>query len=155
TVPTLLELASLYERRHQLDEAHAVVEEALGREPQNADARLQRAILDRRRNNLDSAENDFRELAANDTCLWTVRAQAGYELAQLQDSTERYEEAWQSLIAAKRLMRPHSAAFRAQSQEMLRRNLELVQSLQKSHYEHWASLAEGDSKFRFAVLTSH
>ena len=49
TVPTLLELAGLYERRHQLDEARAVVAEALTREPGNDEAQLQQAILDRRR----------------------------------------------------------------------------------------------------------
>ena len=49
TVPTLLELAALYERRHQLDEARAVVAEAITREPDNEEAQLQQAVLDRRR----------------------------------------------------------------------------------------------------------
>src|SRR6476646_1624846 len=49
TVPTLLELASLYERRHQLDDASAAVAEALAREPANEQAQLQQAIIDRRR----------------------------------------------------------------------------------------------------------
>ena len=34
TVPTLLELAGLYERRHELNDARAVVDEALTREPE-------------------------------------------------------------------------------------------------------------------------
>src|SRR5262249_31488471 len=38
TVPTLLDLAGLYERRHQLDDARAVVEEALAREPTSEEA---------------------------------------------------------------------------------------------------------------------
>src|SRR5262245_4769453 len=57
TVPTLLDLAELYERRHLLDEACAVVAEALTRDPGSVEAQLQQAILDRRRRENSSAES--------------------------------------------------------------------------------------------------
>ena len=88
--------------------------------------------------------------------LWTIRAQAWYELAQLLDDTERYDEAFQALLAAKRL---HFAARFGSSvseiQETLRRTSSSSQSLDKSHYERWHAFAENDSPYRFAVLTSH
>ena len=155
TVPTLLDLAGLYERRHQLDEAHAVVAEAITREPGNDEAKLQQAILDRRRHDAARAETGLRELVANESGLWTIRAQAGYELAQLLDDTERYDESFQVLLAAKRRISPHASAPRQEILETLRKNEELLQSLNKSHYERWHAFAENDAAYRFAALTSH
>jgi tetratricopeptide (TPR) repeat protein len=155
TVPTLLDLAALYERRHQLDEAHAVIMEALAREPDSQDAQLQQAILDRRRRNTTDAETGLRRLVANNSCVWIIRAQAGYELAQLLDDAEQYDESFQALLAAKRLMWPHASTQRLQIKDTLRRNEQLLQSLDKSHYERWRVLAENDSAYRCAALTSH
>src|ERR1700704_157217 len=70
TVPTLLELASLYERRHQLDDASAAVAEALTREPANEQARLQQAVLDRRRHEPARAESALRTLVTDTSHTW-------------------------------------------------------------------------------------
>jgi tetratricopeptide (TPR) repeat protein len=154
TVPTLLELANLYERRHQLGEAKAVIEEALAREPANEHALLQQAVLDRRRGEIARAESGLRALVANKSHTWPTRAQAWYELAQLLDDNERYDDAFEALLAAKRLMLPHAAAALQQNQDTLRRNEQLVRSLEKSHFERWRELAD-DSTYRLAILTSH
>ena len=82
-------------------------------------------------------------------------SQAGYELAQLLDDTERYDESFQVLLAAKRRISPHASAPRQDIQETLRKNEELLQSLNKSHYERWHAFAGNDSAYRFAALTSH
>jgi tetratricopeptide (TPR) repeat protein len=155
TVPTLLELAGLYERRHQLPDAVAVVEEALGREPENADALLQRAVLDRRRGEKAAAESTLRTLAADTSRKWTTRSQAGYELAQLLDDAEQYDAAFAALVAAKALILPHAAMVRQQSQFTLHKNQQLIDSLDKSHYERWGELTQKDSPYRIAALTSH
>jgi tetratricopeptide (TPR) repeat protein len=155
TVPTMLELAGIYERRHQLDDARAVVAEALTREPENEQARLQQAILDRRRGESTGAENDLRALVANGSCTAGVRSQAWYELAQLLDDSQRYDDAFDALLAAKQLLKPHAMPFRQQNRETLSKNQELLDSLNKSTYDSWREAAEKDSPYRFAVLTSH
>ena len=99
TVPTLLELARLYERRHQLDDARAVVDEALQRDPGHEEAQLQQAILDRRRGKTAEAESKLRTLGGrSNRGRWPTRAQASYELAQLLDdqsgTTKRLPHWW-------------------------------------------------------------
>jgi tetratricopeptide (TPR) repeat protein len=155
TVPTLLELAELYERRHQLDDARTVVEEALAREPNNEAAQLQRAVLDRRRGELARAETQLRSLARDVSRSWPTRAQAGYELAQLLDDAEQYDAAFDALVASKRIIAPHAVPHREQNKITLERNQQLIDALDKSVYEKWRERAGSDSPYRFAVLTSH
>jgi tetratricopeptide (TPR) repeat protein len=155
TVPTLLDLANLYERRHQLADAQAVVEEALAREPANEEALLQRAVLDRRLGEAARAETGLRGLVADKSHTWQTRAQAWYELAQMLDDNEHYDDAFEALIAAKRLITPHAAGALQQNQETLLRNQQLMQALDKSHFDGWRELAEKDSAYRLAILTSH
>jgi Sulfotransferase family len=110
--------------------------------------------LDRRRGEIARAESGLRALVANKSHTWPTRAQAWYELAQLLDDNERYDDAFEALLAAKRLMLPHAAAALGQNRDTLRRNEQLVPSLEKSHFERWRELAD-DSTYRLAILTSH
>jgi tetratricopeptide (TPR) repeat protein len=155
TVPTLLELAGLYERRHELNDARDIVEEALTREPNNEEAQLQQAVLDRRLGDTAQAETRFRALVADSSRTWPTRAQAGYELAQLLDDAEQYDAAFDVLVTAKRFVAPHAAPHRQQNQITLERNRQLIDALDKSVYEKWHERAAGDTPYRFAVLTSH
>jgi tetratricopeptide (TPR) repeat protein len=155
TVPTLLELASLYERRHQLDDASAAVTEALTREPTNELAQLQQAILDRRRREPARAESALRTLVADHSRTWPTRAQAWYELAQLLDDQAQYDDAFHALAAAKTIMVPHATDVRHQNNETLLRNSQLIESLDKDCYERWRKVAEDDNPYRIVALTSH
>lgn len=155
TVPTLLELARLYERRHQLDDACAVVEDALLRSPGHDEAQLLQAILHRRRGKVSEAEVSLQSLAGDETRSTPTRAQAAYELAQLLDGQERFADAFAALLQAKRCMQPLAAPCRQQSHETLRRNAQLLDSFDNAAYERWAQAAQQDSPYRFAVLTGH
>jgi tetratricopeptide (TPR) repeat protein len=155
TVPTMLELAGIYERRHQLDDARAVVAEALSREPGNERARLQHAILTRRGGDKQAAESELSALAADANASPSTRAQAWYELGQLMDDTERYDEAFNALVAAKQILKSNATPFRQQSRETLIKNQQLLDMLDKSVFDRWREAAAGDTPYRFAVLTSH
>jgi tetratricopeptide (TPR) repeat protein len=155
TVPTLLELAQMYERFHQLDEARAVIDEALRLDPGNADGQLQQAILHRRTGAADQAEAALRSITASAAAKPHIRIMAWYELAQLLDDHGRYDEAYQAFVAAKQLMAPHASAFREQNQTTLVRNKEMLAALDETHYAKWRELAQTDTPYRFAVLTSH
>jgi tetratricopeptide (TPR) repeat protein len=155
TVPTLLELAGLYERRHQLDDARAAVQDALNREPDNEHARLQQAVLDRRRGEISGAESTLRALAADHVRTWSTRAQAGYELAQLFDDLGQYDDAFQALLSAKKLMSAQAANFRRESRETVARNRQLLEGVDKACYDRWEKTGESDKPYRIAALTSH
>ena len=62
TVDTLLDLANLYERSHQLDESREAVAEALQRDPENQSGQLLRATLDRRQGDKAGAESRLRDM---------------------------------------------------------------------------------------------
>ncbi len=155
TVPTLLELAGLYERSHQLEDSQQVLVEALARDPNNQQGRLQRAALDRRLKQTAQAESGLRELLNNESNLTSIRVQAGYELAQLLDDEQQYDEAFAALIAGKKLLQPHAKPFHQQIQLMLDKNEQLLASLSSVQYQQWQTLPEQDQSYRLAVLTGH
>jgi tetratricopeptide (TPR) repeat protein len=155
TAPILLELARLYERRHQLDDAQAALDDALAREPENEEAHLQRAILTRRQKQPADAEVKLCQLVGTTTRSNSIRCQAWYELGQLLDEQQRYDDAFAAFTAAKEILKPHAAPYLQQSRETLRKNGEMVSALNKDIFERWRALGEQDTPYRFAVLTSH
>jgi tetratricopeptide (TPR) repeat protein len=155
TVPTLIEIAGLFERRHELNEARAAIEEALQYDPANEEALLQQAVLLRRGGEGAAAETRLRALIADQRRSAGIRAQAWYELAQLLDDQQQFDDAFAAFSAAKRMLEPHSAAFLAESQAQLAKSAEMAAMLDRSWYERWRTLAQSDTPYRFAVLTSH
>ena len=63
----------------------------------------------------------------------SIRIQAGYELAQLLDNEEQYDAAFAALVAAKKLMKPHAAAYIQQKRMTLDKNEEMLGMLDKSY----------------------
>jgi hypothetical protein len=131
------------------------VTESLQREPANERALLLGATLDRRRGNVADAESRFRDLLTGEAYGLPTRAQAGYELAQLLDDNEQYDEAFKTLLAAKKLMRPHAKSAIQQRQMTLDKNREMLAMLDRSCFERWRDAAAQDAPCRFAVLTGH
>src|SRR6266404_9790749 len=69
-----LELAVLYERRHRVEEAYALIEDCLRAAPDYSEAQLFKARLLRRLKDELASESAFRELAANERAHPQVRA---------------------------------------------------------------------------------
>jgi len=155
TVRTLMELAGLYERSHRLTEAQAAVQEALVRDPNNGNVRLQQAVLENRSGNSAAAEGVLRGLVADSVCHWQIRARAWYELGQLLDDHQRYDAAFQAFAAAKQLFQPHAAKQIQMSNRVLAKNQEVLDSLDESLYARWREPLQNASEYRFAALTSH
>jgi tetratricopeptide (TPR) repeat protein len=155
TVTILLELAGLYERRHELEDARAALDDALAREPNNEQARLQQAILARRQEQPAQAESLLRSLVSDPTRSAELRCQAWYELGQLLDDAERYGDAFTAFAAAKKILEPQAPDYLKKSRETLVKTEELVVSLDKAAYDRWRELARHDSPYRIAVLTGH
>jgi Flp pilus assembly protein TadD len=99
-----ISLAVLLEKAHRLQEARLAVQECLAIDPQDDQARFFAAMLDRREGNLQQAENGLRDLLASDPRHPFVRYAARYELAQVLDRTDRFDEAMAVLKEAKNIV---------------------------------------------------
>ncbi|MGH7973346.1 MAG: sulfotransferase, partial [Limisphaerales bacterium] len=100
-----ISLAVLLEQMHQLSQARAAIDECLAIAPLDEQARYFAAVLDRREDQLDSAERRLRQLIASDLKHPFVRYACRYELAHILDRTERFDEAMELLVSAKQLVR--------------------------------------------------
>ncbi len=100
-----ISLAVLLEKTHHLAEAHAAVEECLAIDPKDDQARYLLAVLDRREGRMEAAERGLRDLIASEPKHPYVRYACRYELAQVLDRTDRYDEAMRFLVEAKELVR--------------------------------------------------
>ncbi len=100
-----ISLAVLLEQTHQIDAARAAVEECLSIDPRDDQGRYFSAVLDRREGKLAEAETRLRDLIASEPRHPYVRYACRYELAQVLDRTDRYDEAMLHLGDAKALVR--------------------------------------------------
>ena len=100
-----ISLAVLLEQQHQLEEARAAVGECLAIDPHDDQARYFSAVLDRRENKLELAESRLRELIGSEPKHPYVRYACRYELAQVLDRTDRFDEAMLLLMEAKKIVR--------------------------------------------------
>ncbi len=100
-----ISLAVLLEQNHRLDEAREAVEQCLAIDPRDDQARYFAALLDRRENQLEGAERALRALIESDPKHPYVRYACRYELAQILDRTDRFDEAMTLLAEAKELVR--------------------------------------------------
>jgi tetratricopeptide (TPR) repeat protein len=99
-----ISLAVLLEKNHRLQEARAAVQECLAIDPHDDQASYFAAVLDRREGHIQEAERGLRDLLASDPRHPFVRYAARYELAQVMDRTERFDEAMVLLREAKEIV---------------------------------------------------
>jgi tetratricopeptide (TPR) repeat protein len=98
-------LAVLSEQNHQLAQARTAIDECLAIDPRDDQARYFQAVLDRREGHLDTAEQRLRDLIASNPKHPYVRYACRYELAQVLDRTDRFDEAIGLLLEAKQIVR--------------------------------------------------
>jgi Flp pilus assembly protein TadD len=104
-VNVLISLAVLLEKNHRLEESRDFVNRCLALDPSDEQGRYFAALLDRRENNLAQAERRLRDLIASEPKHPYVCYACRYELAQIFDQTERFDEAMRVLDEAKALVR--------------------------------------------------
>lgn len=98
-------LAILFERNHRIGEARQAVESCLKLNKGDDQARYFLALLDRRENKLAEAEQTLRDLIASGPKHQFVQYAAHYELAEVLNRTDHFDEAMQNLLEAKRIVR--------------------------------------------------
>jgi tetratricopeptide (TPR) repeat protein len=100
-----ISLAVLAEQNHRLGEARTAIAECLAIDAKDDQARYFSAVIDRRENDLESAERKLRDLLASQPRHPYVQYACRYELAQVLDHTDRFDEAMRMLVEAKQIVR--------------------------------------------------
>ena len=98
-------LAILSEQNHRFAEAREAVASCLAIDPRDDQARYFAAFLDRRENKIEDAERRLRDLIASNPRHQYVQYASRYELAEVLNRTDRFDEAMQMLLEAKNLVR--------------------------------------------------
>ncbi|HUD46296.1 MAG TPA: sulfotransferase [Candidatus Baltobacteraceae bacterium] len=100
-----ISLAVLLEKANCVDQARLAVIECLAIDPQDDQARYFSALLDRREGKMQEAESRLRDLIASKPKHPYVQYAVRYELAQVMDRTERFDQAMRLLVEAKEIVR--------------------------------------------------
>jgi tetratricopeptide (TPR) repeat protein len=151
----LVELAAIYERRHDVESARAAIEEARKLDADNEEVLFQQALLDRRAGQIAQAETALRALAEDSARSPAVQTQAWYELASIWDGAGEYDDAFGALKSAKQIAAGYAGPHQAENRITLEKTRELAEQLDATAYERWNAVAEQDTHFRMAVLTGH
>ena len=148
------ELAVLYERRHRIDEAFALIEDALRADPDYLEAQLFKARLFRRMQRPAESDTLFRNLAGNDKAHPLVRAQALTEIAHQLDRDGDYERAMETMLQSKSLLMEHEGPVLKESEALQRHLSNLADSLTRTHFERWMEAGKAFPERKMALLSS-
>jgi tetratricopeptide (TPR) repeat protein len=151
-----IKLAELCERLRRLPEASQMIERALKLNPAYPSALLVHARLERLGGRLEAAEQTLRSFINKpDPDVW-IHAQAWYELGNLLDRREKYDEAMAAFLEAKKLMQPQAPRFIAEL-KIFRDRLKVMQSnVSAGLFQRWFdAAADLPPPRRLALLCGH
>ena len=154
---TLLELAKMLERLHDLDAARDCAEAALKLAPQFEKARYQLAVIDRRAGEVVRAQARWRDLVEANRAPPGVIADSWYELASLHDQAGRFEEAFDALTRAKAIFSQAASPHRQDAARIAAIGLDTFDTITSEHCQRWSADRESFSPLGRgpALLTSH
>ena len=154
---TLLELAKMHERLHDLAAARTCVEEALALAPNLEAARYMLANIERRDGNIENAEKLWREIIATKKATLRVTADSWYQLAAIHDRAGQYEEAFQDLTQAKKIFMRGAAHYFDDAWTIARNAGKTFAAITPEQLERWNATGRDLEPLggRLALLTSH
>jgi tetratricopeptide (TPR) repeat protein len=154
---TLLELAKMHERLHDLEAAKQCAEEALSLMPGFEKARYALANIERRAGNPETAEALWRRLIDEKRAAPGVIADSWYELASLYDKEGRYDEAFDALNRAKQIFSRAAGPYLEDADAIARTSGKTFSQLTPEHCQRWSAAAETLTPLGggLALLTSH
>jgi tetratricopeptide (TPR) repeat protein len=154
---TLLELAKMHERLHDLAAARTCVGEALAIAPDLEAARYLLASIERRESNIEAAEKLWREIIAAKKATLRVIADSWYQLAAIHDKAGQYEEAFQDLLEAKKIFMRGAAHYFDDAWTIARNAGKTFAAITPEQLERWHSAGRDLEPLggRLALLTSH
>jgi tetratricopeptide (TPR) repeat protein len=150
--PTWMELASLHERAHQLEQAEELIERTVRSGYEIPMVGIVRGRIQRRLKRLDEAESTLRAALAKmpEDSDWACIAWG--ELALMKDSQGNFAGAVEAIERCKAIQRRFEAGFLAASQQVHEDLGGVNQSLTRDHLARWAERSP-PSPHRTALLT--
>lgn len=153
----LLELAKMYERLHDLENARKCAEEVIALVPGYYMAHYVVANIDRRAGDIHSAEAKWKAIVDERKASLGVIADSWYQLAALYDKSGRYEEAYDALTRAKKIFSGAAAPHLDDAWQVARVAGMSIATLTREHCERWATAGSELKPLngKLAILTSH
>ncbi|RIK80714.1 MAG: hypothetical protein DCC67_08970 [Planctomycetota bacterium] len=151
--PTWMELASLYERAHRLDEAEALIERAVKSGYDLPLVQLVRGRILRRQQKLGPAETSFRQVIAAAPAASDWSCQAWSELALMKDAAGDFDGAIAAIEQCKLGQRQREARHWAVSQAGEHFMRQLMESVTRDDFRRWRDQAGPLASERVALLT--
>lgn len=153
TPAALIELATLYERQHRLDEAAELAARALKLEPRHGPCRLLAARIERRWGESAKSESMLRDLIAMPPQNPDVAAEAWADLAAIYDQRGEYDAAWAAIVACKQNQLARDRAEREAAEFVLGRFRRMVETITPDYFARWSADASVSKPRRLALLT--
>jgi tetratricopeptide (TPR) repeat protein len=151
--PTWMELASLYERAHRLDEAEAMIERTVGAGFDLPLVWLVRGRIQRRLKRLDQADATFRALIQRvpEDSEWAC--QAWSELGLMKDQEGDYAAAADAIARCKRVQKSHEAPYLKSSEKVHEQMREMIAAIARDDFALWRDAAQHLAPERVALLS--
>jgi tetratricopeptide (TPR) repeat protein len=151
--PTWMELASLYERAHRLEEAEELIERTVLSGFAHPLVPLVRGRIQRRCQRLDQAEATFRAAIEKlpEDSEWAC--QAWGELALMHDARGDYEAAVDAIARCKRAQRRHEGVYLDASEKVHAQVREMIASITRDDFRRWQDDTRHLAPRRTALLT--
>jgi tetratricopeptide (TPR) repeat protein len=151
--PTWLELASIYERAHRLDEAEEMIERTIRQGHRVPMALLIQGRIQRRRKRLDQAESTFRDLVERLPANSEWASQAWGELALMKDQAGDFDGAIRAIECCKRAQLSRETRHWATSEQLHAKFEEMLSAITGNDFRRWRDEAANLSRRRVAMLT--
>jgi tetratricopeptide (TPR) repeat protein len=154
---TLLELAKMHERLHELDAARTCLEQALALSPTFEQARYMLAKVERRAGDIEAAESLWREIIDAKQATLRVIGDSWYQLASIHDKAGRYDEAFQDLTQAKKIFMRAAAPYNDDAWTIARNAGKTFATITSDQLARWSEAGRDFEPLngRLALLTSH
>jgi tetratricopeptide (TPR) repeat protein len=151
--PTWMELASLYERAHRLDEAEELIERTVRTDFNMPLVALVRGRIQRRQKRTDEAEATFRKLIQRLGDDSPLSCEAWSEIALLKDAQGDWDGAIEAIARCKRVQKAHEEPYWTASQRLHERVRELIATVTREDFRRWRDEAAALPPERMALLT--
>ncbi len=154
---TLLELARIYERLHDLDAARVCAEESLALAPESETACFALATIERRAGQRESAEVRWRQIIERHRAPPGILADAWYQLALLDDAAGNYADAWNSAVQAKQQLEGLAASQKYDASRIKQVRRQTFEAITAEHCERWQAAGQALEPLPggLALLVSH
>lgn len=133
----VIELVIYYERRHLTNQARQWLEPALKNNPTLPALILLDGRLSRREGEQSKARSQFHSIANNESAHFYHRAEALYELANIEDALGDYHAAYKSAAKAKELLRPAANGMMEMGLLWRARQNEIATALSPETLQFW------------------